>query len=68
MANNKDLLFEYTFVVNMDEIYLEVDKLTDLVLSGPIYRTHAIITRGLYTSYPLFEVHLCTVTFGFTYG
>ena len=26
------------------------------------YRTRAIITRGLYTFYPLFEVHLCTVT------
>ena len=32
------------------------------------YRTHAIITRGLYTFYPLFEVHLCTVTFGLMYG
>ena len=28
------------------------------------YRTRAIITRGLYTFYPLFEVHLSTVTFG----
>ena len=26
------------------------------------YRTRAIITRGLYIFYPLFEVHLCTVT------
>ena len=32
-----------------------------------IYRTRAIITRGLYTFYPLFEVHLCTVTFGLMY-
>ena len=32
------------------------------------YRTPAIITRGLYTFYPLFEVHLCTVTFGLMYG
>ena len=32
------------------------------------YRTHAIITPGLYTFYPLFEVHLCTVTFGLMYG
>ena len=32
------------------------------------YRTHAIITRGLYTFYPLFEVHLCTVTFWLMYG
>ena len=29
---------------------------------SPIYRMHAIITLGLYTFYPLFEVHLCTVT------
>ena len=28
----------------------------------------AIITRGLYTFYPLFEVHLCTVNFGLMYG
>ena len=33
-----------------------------------IYRTRAIITRGLYTFYPLFEVHLFTVTFGLMYG
>jgi hypothetical protein len=32
------------------------------------YRMRAIITRGLYTFYPLFEVHLCTVTFGLMYG
>ena len=25
------------------------------------YRKRAITTRGLYTFYPLFEVHLCTV-------
>ena len=33
-----------------------------------MYRTRAIITRGLYTFYPLFEVHLCTATFGLMYG
>ena len=33
-----------------------------------MYRTCAIITRGLYTFYPLFEVHLCSMTFGFMYG
>ena len=32
------------------------------------YRTRAIVTRGLYNFYPLFEVHLCTVTFGLMYG
>ena len=32
------------------------------------YCTHAIMTSGLYTFYPLFEVHLCTVTFGLMYG
>ena len=35
---------------------------------NPDYRMRAIITRGLYTFYPLFEVHLCTVTFGLMYG
>ena len=38
------------------------------VTTGTMYRTHAIITRGLYTFFPLFEVHLCTVTFGLMYG
>ena len=28
------------------------------LLHGNIYRTRAIISRGLYTFYPLFEVHL----------
>ena len=32
------------------------------------YFTCAIIICGLYTFYPLFEVHLCTVTFGLMYG
>ena len=32
------------------------------------YRTRAIMTHGLYTFSPLFEVHLCTVTFGLMYG
>ena len=31
-------------------------------------RTGAIIIRGLYTFYALFEIHLCTVTFGLKYG
>ena len=35
---------------------------------GFIYCTHAIITYGQYTFYPLFEVHLCTVTFGLMDG
>ena len=37
-------------------------------LSKIIYRTRDIITRGLYTFYPLFEVPLCTLTFGLMYG
>ena len=32
------------------------------------YHTRAIITRGLYTFYSRFEVHLGTVTFGLMYG
>ena len=33
-----------------------------------IYHRRVIITCDLYTLYPLFEVHLCTVTFGLMYG
>ena len=32
------------------------------------YRTGAIISRGLYISYPISKDHLCTVTFGLMYG
>ena len=32
------------------------------------YGTRTIITRGMYTFYPLFEVHFCSVTFGLMYG
>ena len=32
------------------------------------YRTRAIISRGLYTFYPISKDHLCTVTFGLMYG
>ena len=33
-----------------------------------IYRTRAIISRGLYTFYPISKDHLCTMTFGLMYG
>ena len=32
------------------------------------YHTRAIISRGWDTFYPLFEVHLCNMTFGLMYG
>ena len=32
------------------------------------YRTHAIISCGLYIFYPISKDHLCTVTFGLMYG
>ena len=32
------------------------------------YRTRAIISRGLYTFYPISKDHLCNVTFGLMYG
>jgi hypothetical protein len=32
------------------------------------YRMSAILTRSLYPFYPIFEVHLCTVTFGLKDG
>ena len=48
---------------------LKIFKTLGVLLSVDLmYRTRAIITRGLYTFYPLFEVHLCTVTFGPMYG
>ena len=43
-------------------------RMAKTTLPVVVYRTRAIITRGLYTFYPLFEVHLCTVTFGLMYG
>ena len=42
--------------------------LHDYLAATSTYRTRAIITRGLYIFYQLFEVHLCTVTFGLLYG
>ena len=46
----------------------KVEKCQNFVKSfQAINRTRAIITRGLYTFYPLFAVHLCTVTFGLMY-
>ena len=42
--------------------------LTASLLGVMKYSKRAIITRGLYTFYPLFEVHLCIVTFGLMYG
>ena len=49
--------------------FMKNSKNTNIVLGFSfMYRTRAIITRGLYTFYPLFEVHLCTVTFGLIYG
>jgi hypothetical protein len=33
-----------------------------------MYRMRPIMIRGLYNLYSLFEIHLCTVTFGLMYG
>ena len=43
------------------------EKFTKCCESVTNYRTRAIITRGLYTFYPLFEVHFCTLPFGLMY-
>ena len=43
-------------------------KMTSILEEKLVYRLRAIITRGLNTFYPLFEVHLCPVTFGLMYG
>ena len=56
------------------EVFARLDGKIVVITGGntgnflDVYRTRAIITRGLYTFYPLFEVHLCTVTFGLMYG
>ena len=47
---------------------VSIDRERYLYMSRYTYRTRANITRGFYTYYPLFEVHLCTVTFGLMYG
>ena len=54
---------------NSGFVVLELDVGSgEMVEWNTIYRTRAIIIRGLYTFYPLFKVHLCTVTFGLMYG
>ena len=43
--------------------------MTNMYFSNKIkYRARAIISRGLYTFYPISKDHLCTVTFGLMYG
>ena len=56
-----------SYDVNFSVIFITVPRPTNTLLEL-MYRTHAIITRGLYTFCPLFEVHLFTVTFGLMYG
>ena len=64
LENNISISFWHYFVQKKVGIVFEIV----VVFSAYMYRTRAIITRGLYTFYPLFEVHLCTVTFGLMYG
>ena len=56
----------FFFFAENTQILLKISVIP--TLSTFMYRTRAIMTRGLYTFYPLFEVHLCTVTFGLMYG
>ena len=37
------------------------EKFDSMIIRSILYHTQAIITRGLYTFYQLFEVHLCMV-------
>ena len=53
--------------VNVMKIIMEINvkvnpRPSKPVINNDLYRTHAIITCGLYNFYPLFEVHICTVT------
>ena len=43
------------------------NQLFFVILVAYNYRTCAILTRSLYTFYTLFEVHICTLTFGIIY-
>ena len=65
----------FTFLVpNIHGRYLRDVSIQQRVIKWRItvivhmFRTRAIITHGLYTFYPLFEVHLSTLTFGLVYG
>ena len=60
-------LFPKKLIMAFGIVQLACGALT-LILEVSIYRMRAIITRGLYTFYPLFEVNLCSVTFGLMYG
>ena len=49
------------------EIFLSLNWIMNVTILNE-YHTRAIITRGLYSFYPPFEVHLCTTTFCLMYG
>ena len=55
LSSNFGCLFTFCYLDGINSIK------TDL---HTIRHTLALITRDLYTFYPLFELHLCTVTFG----
>jgi hypothetical protein len=70
-ASDKDLPIQVFYPVDITKVYsflyqCYAQKWMDFRMHN--YRTRAIITRGLYTFYPLFEVHLCTMTFGLIFG
>ena len=66
MSNEKPLNFGHLVSCKVN-IFAKLARMF-LIYIYTIYRTRAIITRGLYNFYPLFEVHLCTVTFGLMYA
>ena len=65
MVGKANLVAGYSVIGLVEK---HVDDWPKFLFDELIYRTRAIITRGLYTFYPLFEVHLFTVTFGLMYG
>ena len=65
--DNSDFAFDDNDVMEWVTLY-QINFLVRTVNCETVYRTRAIITHGLYTFYPLFEVHLCIVTFGLMYG
>ena len=52
----------------LTHLHLEYEGRSLDKISLLIYHTRANMVCGLYTFYPLFKVHLCTVTFGVMHG
>ena len=68
--NKNECVYHYQLKIGFEsQVWELLDSLFKIQWKSTLkkdYRTRTIIT--LYTFYPLFEVHLCTVTFDLMYG